>query len=126
MQGLIRFISYDPAVVARGNVEEIAGIHLDNPAIRHRCDGLPCDDHANVFDIAVDESYGSSYISRPLPPWSVYGAADHHATEANQVESSFWEGPYFVRLVEALQDHVMHAAIPLTAETTCKGKTRLV
>ena len=70
-------------------MEEIAGIHLDNPAIRHRCDGLPCDDHANVFDIAVDESYGSSYISRPLPPWPVYGATDHHATEANQVELPF-------------------------------------
>src|ERR1700691_2687751 len=122
MQGLIGFISCDPAVVARSNVEEIAGIHLDNPAIRHRCDSLPCDDHANVFDIAVDESYGSSYISRPLPPWLVYRATDHHTTEVNQVKSSFWESPYFVRLVEAFQDHVMHAAIPPYCRGYFQGK----
>ena len=50
MQRDIRFIADHPAVVAGRDIEEVAGLHFNNPAVIHGGGGASGNNHADVLD----------------------------------------------------------------------------
>jgi hypothetical protein len=55
-----------------------------------------------MFDVAARRTYAGADVHGPLPSGLVRGAADGHASNANEFEFSFFECPHFVGLFKTL------------------------
>ncbi len=61
-----------------------------------------------MLDVAARRAQAGPYVNGPLPSGLVRGAADGHAPDANDFESSFFEHSYLVGLFKTLQNCLKH------------------
>ena len=62
-----------------------------------------------------DAPHGGPDVNGPLPSGLVRGAADGHASDANEFEFSFFERSYLVGLFKTLQNCLKHGDSPLAS-----------
>ena len=102
----VRFVSDDPTVMAWRDVEKVASFHLDDATVVHGCGGASRHHKTDVFHLTTLHSRGGPDMDGPFPSRLVAGPTDRHAADVHEFEFSFLEGPYFVWLLEALNDYV--------------------
>ena len=106
MQGDVRLVADDPAIVAGRDVKERAGTEFVDGAVVHCSGGATGKNQPNMLDVAARRSYGWADMRGPFPSRLVSGAADGHIADVNDLELSFLEGANFVRLLKTLQDRI--------------------
>jgi len=105
MQGDVGLVADYPAIVTRRpgrNVKEGTGAEFVDPAVVHGGSGAAGEDEADVFDVASGGADRGADVGGPFPAGLVGGAADGHATEADDFEFTLFEGADFIGGFEAL------------------------
>jgi hypothetical protein len=110
VQGHVRVISDDPAIVPRGDVEKVSGLQVDHAAIVHGRHGTTGYDEPYVLDHATFLTRNFAHVFRPLPAWIVGGPADRHLADFDQFEPALLKIAHCIWFVEALQDDFVHKA----------------
>src|SRR5260370_1040191 len=111
MQRDVRRITHHPTVVtgrSGWNVKENAGAEFVDRAVLHRSSGTSGEHHPNMLDVAARRAHAGPDVNGPLPSGLVRGAADGHASDANEFEFSFFERSYLVGLLKALKNCLKH------------------
>jgi hypothetical protein len=123
MKRHIRLIADDPTVVIgrpRWNVKERTGAEFMDRAVVHRSSGTAGKHQPNMLAVAARCTNARSNMSGPPPPRLVRGATDCHVPDPDDIESSFFERPYFVRLFKSLQNHFEHCVILRTGSVVSR------
>src|SRR5262245_62768395 len=107
----IRFVADDPAVVPWGHMENVASTQLDNPSVVHGRRRAPLNHEPDVFDIAPRLTERVADVLGPFPSRLIYRAAECRSADMDDLEPPFGETANFIRIVEALHDHI-HGAPP--------------
>jgi hypothetical protein len=84
--------------------KEHAGAEFMNGARAVLCRGRGAagEHESNMLDVATRRAHAGADVDRPLPSRLVGGAADRHASYADQFEFSFFEHSHFVGLFKTL------------------------
>src|SRR5687768_5120130 len=106
MQRHIRLVADHPAVVAGRDVKEVAGAHLDHPAVVHRRRRAARHDHSDMLDQARLLAERSADMDRPFPPRLIGRPADDHLAHVDQLEPPELELAHLVGRLEPLEDDV--------------------
>src|SRR5215471_1191768 len=121
----VGFVADDPRIVGDGrHVEEVARRQLDDPSVLELDGRRSREDHARVLDRAALGADDRADVFGPLPPRLVRGAPDRLRPEAHEVEAAAGEAAGLVRLLEALEDHLVHDGPPATSRAPSPGAPR--
>ena len=107
MQGDVRLVAYDPAIVAGRSgryVKERAGTEFVDDTIVHRSGGATGKNQPNMLGVAARRSYSWAHVRGPLPSGLVSGAANGHAADVDDLELALFECADFIGSFETLQD----------------------
>src|SRR5262245_11944059 len=109
----VRLVADDPAVVWNGrDMKDHAGRELDDRAVLHRCRRGAGEDEPNVLDVAELFARERTDVDTPLPAGLVGGAPDRQPANLHQLEFSLLEDTGLIRILEALEDDVVHGVTP--------------
>src|SRR5580693_7264500 len=104
MNGDVRLITNDPAIVAGWNVEQVARFHFVDSAVGHGGGGFAANDEAHVFDLAFAAAGGGADVFRPAPAGFVAGTADGHASDVDDFKFAFRKGAGFVGFIKTFEN----------------------
>src|SRR5713226_2954483 len=127
MQRNVRRITHHPAIVtgrSGWNIKEHSGAEFVDRAVLHRSSGTSGEHHPNMLDVAARRAHAGPDVNGPLPSGLVRGAADGHASDANEFEFSFFERSYLVGLFKTLQNCLKHGHNSLTSRTMRRPGTQ--
>src|SRR6266704_2605798 len=109
MQRHVGLRSLDPAIMPRGDVEQVAGPERECLAVVHDDAAPPRDDEPHVLDLTTLGPRDRADVRGPLPPRLIAGAPDGEGTDPHEIELSFLEAARLVGTVESSDDRVFHA-----------------
>src|SRR5256885_5773913 len=112
MQRHVRVRSLDPAVVPRGDVEQIAGSERKRLAVIHDDAAPPRDHEPHMLDLTTLGPRDGTDMGRPLPSRLVAGAPDGEVADLHEVELPLLEVARLVGTVESPDDRVFHVRSP--------------
>src|SRR6185503_9338882 len=72
----VRLAAHHPGIVARGNVEHLTRMQLDDFSIGHSRSGATGQHHSNMFDHAFFLPQAFPYVLRPPPTRLISGPPD--------------------------------------------------
>ena len=108
MQGDVGFPAYNPAVVARLNVENVAGSHLDDAAVIHGRGGASGNDHPDVLHRATLLSDAFANVNGPFPTRLIGRAPNRHSAQMHNFEFALFKGADFVWVFKSFHDDFVH------------------
>src|SRR5260370_27158635 len=111
MQRDVRRNPHHPTVVtgrSGWNIKEHSGAEFVDRAVLHRSSGTSDEFLPTMFYVAARRANAGPDVNGPLPSGLVRGAADGHASDANEFEFSFFERSYLVGLLKALKNYLKH------------------
>src|SRR5579875_737136 len=126
MERHVRFVAYDPAIVARRpwrNVENRSGPQFINRAALHGSRRTSGKHHPNMLDVASCRADARPNVYRPPPSRLIGSPPNRHTSQANDFEFALFKRPHLIRLFKSLQQyfqicHVFSNALSIAA-TAC-------
>jgi hypothetical protein len=91
MERDVRIVTDDPAVVARRDVEEVAGLQYPFRAVVHPCDRLAAEYETDVLDLTGGAAHDRRDVLRPAPTRFVCRSTDDRRPDAVNVEPPLLE-----------------------------------
>src|SRR6266576_4938195 len=112
MQRHVGTRSLDPAVMPRGDVEQVARPERECLAVVHDDAAPPRDDEPHVLDQTTLGPRDGADVRGPLPPRLVAGAPDGEVPDLHEIELPHLEAARLVGPVESSDDRVFHTESP--------------
>src|SRR6266496_2165836 len=112
MQRHVGLRSLDPAIMPRGDVEQVARPERECLAVVHDDAAPPRDDEPHVLDLTTLGPRDGADVRGPLPPRLVAGAPDGEVPDLHEIELPHFEAARLVGPVESSDDRVFHTESP--------------
>src|SRR2546430_5030577 len=112
MQRHVGLRSLDPAIMPRGDVEQVARPERECLAVVHDDAAPPRDDEPHVLDLTTLGPRDGAELRAPLPPRLVAGAPDGEVPDLHEIDLPHLEAARLVGPVESSDDRVFHAWSP--------------
>src|SRR6266516_4579061 len=112
VQRHVRLGPFDPAVVPRRDVEQVAGPERKCLAVVHDDAAPPRDDEPHVLDLTTLGPRDRADVRGPLPARLVAGAPDGEVADLHEIELPQLEAARLVGPVESSDDRVFHTESP--------------
>src|SRR5262249_10724846 len=112
MEGHVRLIAEDPAVMPRRDGKDIAGSQLVDRPVFHLDGCPPRHHHADMRDLAGGGAGRRADMRRPFPPRLVGGSPNGHAAKLEQLKGAIFERTQLVGGVKSLRDNWVHGLPP--------------
>src|SRR2546422_897679 len=124
VQRHVRLGAFDPAVVPRRDVEQIAGPEGESLAVVHHDAAPPRDDEPHVLDLTALGPRDRADVRGPLPSRLVAGAPDGEVADLHEIELPHFEAAGLVGPVESSDDRVFHTESPCgSARSSARAST---
>jgi hypothetical protein len=105
MEGNVRLVSHDPAVVRRtGDVEQIPLPELDGGSVWERGRRRPSQHQSHMLDGASVAPDRRADMDRPLPARLVSCPADRDVAEPDDLESAVRHLPNFIGILKSFEN----------------------
>src|SRR2546430_1466136 len=104
MQRHVGLRSLDPAIMPRGDVEQVARPERECLAVVHDDAAPPRDDEPHVLDLTTLGPRDGADVRGPLPPRLVAGAPDGEVPDLHEIELPHLEAARLVGPVESSAD----------------------
>src|SRR6267143_1999247 len=91
VDGDVGFVADDPAVMAGGDIEDVARCEVVFPAVAHLDPVSTGNDHAHMLDFAILRACRGTDMGGPLPSRLVDGLPEGHPSDPEQIEVALLE-----------------------------------